>query len=228
LRPRRRSGLRSHLAACGASPPMKRCLIVLVVGAALLFPAQALAHATLETTTPKYRATVSTSPRSISLGFDQYVKALPGSIQLYSAAQRVRVLRVWNDGRYVKASLPRLPRGPYTVRWHALSGDGHVVSGVFTFGVRARAPAVSDAFGSSGPTRSEDWSAGSTFLLSRCFSAASVFACSSSGGRFHPARKALLRAHRNRRRLDDQHRHRGVHPPCRGRAAASVRTAPLR
>jgi copper transport protein len=135
---------------------MKRCLIVLVVGLALIFPAQALAHATLETTTPKYRATVSTSPRSISLGFDQYVKALPGSIQLYSAAQRVRVLRVWSDGRYVKASLPRLPRGPYTVRWHALSGDGHVVSGVFTFGVRARAPAVSDAFGSSGPTRSED------------------------------------------------------------------------
>jgi copper transport protein len=37
-----------------------------------------------------------------------------------------------------------------------MSGDGHVVSGVFTFGLRARAPAPTDAFGASGPTRSED------------------------------------------------------------------------
>jgi copper transport protein len=135
---------------------MKRCLLLAVVVAALVFPAHALAHATLETTTPRYRETVSTSPRSLVLGFDQYVKALPGSIQLYSATRQVRVLRVWSDGRYVRATLPRLRRGAYTVRWHALSGDGHVVSGVFTFGVRARAPAVGDAFGSSGPTRSED------------------------------------------------------------------------
>jgi copper transport protein len=135
---------------------MKRCLLLAVVVAALVFPAHALAHATLETTTPRYRETVSTSPRSLALGFDQYVKALPGSIQLYSATRQVRVLRVWSDGRYVRATLPRLRRGAYTVRWHALSGDGHVVSGVFTFGVRARAPAVGDAFGSSGPTRSED------------------------------------------------------------------------
>jgi copper transport protein len=135
---------------------MKRCLPLVVVAATLAFPAQALAHATLEKTIPKYRERVSSSPRSIALGFDQYVKVLPGSIQLYSATQRVRVIRVWSDGRYVKASLPRLARGAYTVRWHVLSGDGHVVSGLFTFGVRARAPAVGDAFGSSGPTRSED------------------------------------------------------------------------
>ena len=53
-------------------------------------------------------------------------------------------------------SWPRLPRGAYTVRWHALSGDGHVVSGVFTFGVRAPAPPATEAFGASGPTRTED------------------------------------------------------------------------
>jgi len=48
-----------------------------------------------------------------------------------------------------------LPKGAYTVRWHALSSDGHVVSGVYTFGVRVAAPAVTDAYGSSGPTRAE-------------------------------------------------------------------------
>jgi copper transport protein len=64
---------------------------------------------------------------------------------------------VRSDGRTLEATLPtRLRRGGYTVRWHALSGDGHVVSGVFTFGVRAAAPAPTDAFGASGPTRAED------------------------------------------------------------------------
>jgi len=134
---------------------MKRSLLV-VVAAALVFPASAFAHATLLRTSPTFRERLPASPRDITLGFDQYVKKLPGSIQLYSATQGVRVLRVWSDRRYLKAALPRLPRGPYTVRWHALSGDGHVVSGVFTFGVRASAPAATDAFGSSGPTRSED------------------------------------------------------------------------
>jgi copper transport protein len=36
-----------------------------------------------------------------------------------------------------------------------LSEDGHVVSGVFTFGVRANAPPPTEAYGSSGPTTTE-------------------------------------------------------------------------
>jgi copper transport protein len=52
--------------------------------------------------------------------------------------------------------LRRLSRGAYTVRWHAVSSDSHVVSGVFTFGVRVNAPPPTEAYGASGPTRSED------------------------------------------------------------------------
>ena len=37
-----------------------------------------------------------------------------------------------------------------------MSNDGHVVSGVYTFGVRVRAPLVTDAVGAQGPTRTED------------------------------------------------------------------------
>ena len=88
--------------------------------------------------------------------FDQYVKLLPGSLELFSARHAVPLKRIWSDGPTLKASVPRLPRGPYTVRWHAMSGDGHVVSGVFTFGVRAIAPLPTEAFGASGPTRSEN------------------------------------------------------------------------
>src|SRR5204862_2716300 len=57
--------------------------------------------------------------------------------------------------RVIVASLKALPKGAYTVRWHALSSDGHVVSGVWTFGVGVAAPPPTEAYGASGPTRTE-------------------------------------------------------------------------
>jgi copper transport protein len=122
---------------------------------ALVFPAQAFAHATLEQASPGFRQRLASSPRLVTLSFDQYVKVLPGSVQLFSTKHDVPVRRIWTDRFVLKASLPRLPQGAYTVRWHALSSDGHVVSGVFTFGVRANAPPPTEAFGASGPTTSE-------------------------------------------------------------------------
>ncbi len=133
---------------------MKRVLLTAAT-LVLVFPAQAFAHATLEQTTPGFRQRLASSPQKIVLRFDQYVQGLPGSVRLYSSSDSMRVKRVGTDGRYLTAWVPRLPKGAYTVRWHAMSGDGHVVSGVFTFGVRARAPAPTEAFGASGPTTSE-------------------------------------------------------------------------
>jgi copper transport protein len=134
---------------------MKR---LLVVGAlvALAFPAAAFAHATLEQTTPGLQQRLASSPRTLVLRFDQYVKALPQSLQLYSSSGPIAVSHIRNQAFKLEADLPRLQKGGYTVRWHAMSGDGHVVSGVFTFGVRAAAPAPTAAYGSSGPTRTED------------------------------------------------------------------------
>jgi copper transport protein len=135
---------------------MTRLLVVAML-AALVLPGQAFAHATLEQASPGFGQRVGSSPRKVTLQFDQYIKALPRSLQLYSSRGGIPVARVRSDGRTLEATLPtRLRRGGYTVRWHALSGDGHVVSGVFTFGVRAAAPAPTDAFGASGPTRAED------------------------------------------------------------------------
>jgi copper transport protein len=134
---------------------MKRALLVAVF-LALTLPATALAHATLEHTSPAFEQRLQTSPRTVQLRFDQYIKALPRSLQLFSTRGAIPVARIRSDGLTLEASLPHLRRGGYTVRWHAMSGDGHVVSGVFTFGLRARAPAPTAAFGSSGPTRTED------------------------------------------------------------------------
>jgi copper transport protein len=134
---------------------MRRALVLAAL-VALALPAQAFAHATLEHTLPRFEQRLSTSPPTVTLSFDQYVERLPHAIRLYSTSREIPVPHVRIDATRVIASVPHLRPGGYTIRWHALSGDGHVVSGVFTFGVRAKAPAPTQAFGASGPTRTED------------------------------------------------------------------------
>jgi len=133
---------------------MKRLLLI-GAAAALLLPADAFAHATLTKTSPSFRERLPSSPARVVLQFDQYVKVLPQSIQLFSSRGPIGVRQIRSDGRSLSAVVPRLRTGAYTVRWHAMSGDGHVVSGVFTFGVRAAAPPPTEAYGASGPTRIE-------------------------------------------------------------------------
>ena len=41
------------------------------------------------------------------------------------------------------------------MRWHVTSNEGHVLSGVYTFGVRVKPPPPTEAYGATGPTASE-------------------------------------------------------------------------
>lgn len=136
---------------------MRRLALCLVAAGALVGPAGAWAHASLEQEAPRFRERLAVAPRQVVLRFDQGVKALPSSIQVYAVGGKIvsGPARSARDARKVVAPLPRLPRGAYTVRWHALSSDGHVVSGVYTFGVQVAAPPPTEAYGASGPTRSE-------------------------------------------------------------------------
>jgi len=136
---------------------MRRVLLGCLL-ASLAWPAGAFAHATLKSEHPEFRQRFETAPARIVLRFDQGVDALPSSIVVYDAKGRVvsKQARNGRDPRVVIGPLRRLPRGAYTVRWHAASSDSHVVSGVYTFGVRVNAPPPTEAYGASGPTRSED------------------------------------------------------------------------
>ena len=115
---------------------MRRLLAVALV--ALALPAAASAHATLIKTEPAYGKRVDRSPSLVRLYFDQSVDVLPNAIHVYSARGRLLSgqTRASKDKRTIDAPVSRLPRGGYTVRWRAVSADGHVVSGVFTFGVQ--------------------------------------------------------------------------------------------
>lgn len=134
---------------------MRRLLIIAAL--ALAFPGAAWAHATLLQTKPGVRARVEQAPRAVVLNFDQRVDALPNAVEVFDAHGKLvsGPARTLPDTHYVAAPLKRLPKGAYTVRWRTISTDGHVGRGVFTFGVRVAAPPVTEAYGASGPTRTE-------------------------------------------------------------------------
>ena len=136
---------------------MRRALLIAVL-AALALPGGAFAHASLKQESPGFRQRLSVSPRQVVLQFDQSVDALPKAIEVLTLKGRnvAGPPRAIPSQREIVAALPRLPKGPYTIRWQALSNDGHIVSGVYTFGVRVPAPPVTDAVGAQGPTRTED------------------------------------------------------------------------
>jgi copper transport protein len=127
--------------------------------AALAFPAVAFGHANLLKREPSFGDRVERAPRAVVLHFDQGVLVVARSVQVRSergAQMASGPTRATNDGMVVSVPLRRLPTGAYTVRWQVTSLEGHVLSGVYTFGVRRTPPPPTEAFGSSGPTRSED------------------------------------------------------------------------
>lgn len=125
---------------------------------ALALPGSALGHANLLQREPSFGERVETSPRSIVLHFDQGVTVFPQSIEVRSATGEhltAGAARSRGDGLVAEVPLRRLPTGAYTVRWHVTSVEGHVLSGVYTFGVRRDPPPPTEAFGAAGPTRVE-------------------------------------------------------------------------
>jgi len=135
----------------------RRLALVAVVLLALFAPASAFAHANLRLSTPAVLARLSSPPPWIRLTYDQPVKAFPDSIVVRSARGRIVSAPARNAGdtRAVVADLRALSHGGYTVRWQVLSSDGHVVAGLYTFGVGVAAPPPTEAFGTTGPTRVE-------------------------------------------------------------------------
>jgi copper transport protein len=122
---------------------------------ALALPASALAHANLLQREPNFSTRLATAPHSVSLRFDQGVDVFANSIEVRSAKGALVTsapARAIDGERVATVQLRKLPKGAYTVRWHVTSFEGHVLSGVYTFGVRVTPPPPTEAFGSGGPT----------------------------------------------------------------------------
>lgn len=111
--------------------------LIVVAAAALLMPAEAVAHSSQIGSTPEAGATLDVPPREVTVEFDTPLLDV-------GAAMVVRT----GDGVVVSTGAPRVdrrtlataiatdaPDGTYTVAYRVVSKDGHTVESTFDFSV---------------------------------------------------------------------------------------------
>ena len=139
---------------------MRRATVAAVaLVAALAAPAVASAHATMKEAHPAEQGRVERPPREITLRFDQSVEAPPNAIVVLAPDGRRLSGAVTQTDRNTVMRAPirgALTGQAYTVRWRVVSADGHVGTGVFTFGVGVDPPPPTEAVGASGVTWRDD------------------------------------------------------------------------
>ena len=135
---------------------MKRSLLVIaVVLAGLTATPAAFAHAILQASNPGSNSVVRTSPRTVSLRFNEAVETAFGSIRVYDCGGgRVdsgKISRPTKDSVAVAVDR-KLAQGTYTVTWRVISADSHPVAGAFVFNVKkATTGSCKQVFGAKTP-----------------------------------------------------------------------------
>lgn len=107
-------------------------------------PAQALAHANFLRSDPADGTVLVKPPTSVKLVFDDVVQPVDAeAIRNGGGSVLAGEERRAGDRAIVVPLRPGLADGDYTVRWRAVSDDGHLLQGVLAFGVgEGRAPPV--------------------------------------------------------------------------------------
>ncbi len=100
---------------------------------------QANAHAKLESTTPKAKATVS-SPQLIQVHFNEAIEAKLSSLKLLGSDGKMISIMSMNDAKdpTTLSIMPNatLAPGVYKAIWNIVSDDGHKATGSFSFTVK--------------------------------------------------------------------------------------------
>jgi copper transport protein len=105
----------------------------------LALPPSAGAHASLETTTPRWGAVLAATPRAMTLVYDEGVVPRYARVAVVTPRGEDLAGAPQVAGSAVEVPLRAGPAGSYTVRWQMVaSDDGHVTEGAFSFGVRAK------------------------------------------------------------------------------------------
>ena len=116
---------------------MKRISVALLVICAVLLPHIAFAHAHLLSSTPAANATVHGPDVAIELRFNSRVDGHHSVLTLVTADGHTAAVAL--DKQSADNNLnahAALKPGSYTLRWQALSTDGHITRGEIPFAVR--------------------------------------------------------------------------------------------
>jgi copper transport protein len=120
---------------------------LLVVGIVASTPTSVSAHAQLESSSPAASAVLENGPVEVVLDFNESITPVPRSIEIYDQSGNRLILNEAmisdeDDSVMSAGGVPELPDGVYAVVYRALSGDGHVLEGAYTFQVGTAASTV--------------------------------------------------------------------------------------
>jgi methionine-rich copper-binding protein CopC len=111
--------------------------LIRLVALSFLSIAAAQAHTQLSSSMPADDAVLEAAPEQVVLHFSEPVRLTALSVEgPGTEKQDLGPLPSAASAEFTVAA-PSLPEGRYDVSWRALSADTHVVSGQFTFTVRA-------------------------------------------------------------------------------------------
>ncbi|MCG2583917.1 copper resistance CopC family protein [Massilia sp. TS11] len=97
----------------------------------------AQAHGKLEAASPAANAQLDAAPKEISLRFNEVLEPAFSNIALSDAqAKALPLPPATIEGKTMRTAVPVLGAGSYTVRWSAMTRDGHKVKGEYRFSVR--------------------------------------------------------------------------------------------
>jgi copper transport protein len=114
------------------------CIVVITIGIQCATLASASAHAQLDSTSPTQGQNVKSSPKYISVSFNEPITTTFGSLKLYdSHGKQIPLSSVKHHGSHtIRSRAPHLTRGAYVVAWSVISADSHPVHGAFVFSVK--------------------------------------------------------------------------------------------
>ena len=105
--------------------------------ALLMFGVAASAHAHLQKSSPADNSVITASPPNLVLNFSEAARLTVLSIQKGSEPKQDLKPLPSAAAQQVSVPLPQLTPGTYTVRWRAVSDDGHVMPGTLHFTLAA-------------------------------------------------------------------------------------------
>jgi methionine-rich copper-binding protein CopC len=116
---------------------ISRVAPAIALATSLLVPKLALAHALLVDSTPKANEMVHGSSLQVDLKFNSRVDGSRSVVQLASPDGSVRALQLGaqTQPQEIVTHVDGLTKGSYTLRWQALSSDGHITRGQIPFNV---------------------------------------------------------------------------------------------
>ena len=106
--------------------------VLTAIAAYFLLSAGAYSHTQLSSSVPADAAVLEAAPTELALSFSEAVRLTAVAIESGDESDALKI-EVTDPATEFSVALPALAPGDHLVRWRALSGDTHVVSGEIRF-----------------------------------------------------------------------------------------------